>query len=737
MKRLMLALIAVIAAPAGAQTVRVTSGEHDGFTRLVADFGRPVDWEFGRDVDGYLLRTQDGNVSFDLTNAFALIGKSRLAALEAPSSGGGLKIGMACACHAIPFEFRPGTIVIDLKDGPPPKDSVFEAELRQTQMPQSAQENEPSSPVAPAPYDWTRDALTSMRTNRLPADRRNPQPPPAKDQVLDERFTLPPPDPGLQPLRDNLVEQLAIGASQGVIEFNSDLPQSPLSDAEYPSAQIRIGAAQTKVSAPQKSVPEDLGSQGAICIDDAMLDLASWGDDTVALTTQISDLRTTLSREFDTVDPETLAKSVKLLLYLGFGAEARQEIQAFDLRSGDRDVLRALSFLLDDDTQGAPMFRGQAACGGPAALWAFLSDDTLKKGDPVNEKAIRLAFSSLPMHLRKLLGPRLADRFLEFGNTSAARALNDAIGRAQGEPDNRVALMQAELELGLGAAEGAETLATAVLADPGQEQQQALISLTASRVAQGLPVSQDVVIALETHLSESAGTASELRLKEALMLAQAASGDFPAAFKSLPDFPERTDVVWGLLTNLAPDEEFLATAVLDPAAAHPDLKPETVQAISKRLAELGLGRTAARWLADVQAPDAQLASAIALQNRDVQAALSMVAAENDESSAETRLRAFELAGDFAKVASLHAASGNVAAETVALAKLQDWQALATKDEGVWQVLAAELTAAAPGADPAAAGDLARGHALIDAAIGTRAGVETLLSQVPLPAPVSE
>lgn len=729
MKWLMLVLLAAFAAPAAAQTVRVTSGEHEGFTRLVADFGRPVDWQLGRDADGYRLRVQDRKATFDLTEAFALIGKSRLASLDASAAGGDLKIGMACACHAIPFEFRPGVVVIDLKDGPPPKDSFFEAELLSDDASETVDNTATPPPSGTATYDWTRVTLDSMRNVPSPAV------PEQVETVPADKFALQPPDPGLQPLRDNLVQQLAIGASQGMIEFNDELPKQTLNDAEYPSAQIRVGPAPTKVGTAPKTVPDDLGSQGAICIDDAMLDLTSWGDETIPPMTQVSELRASLSREFDIADTETLTKSVRLLLFLGFGAEARQEIAAFDLQSDDAEILRALSFLVDDDPQGSQLFRGQAACGGRAALWAFLSDDTLHKGDTVNDGAIRLAFSALPMHLRKLLGPRLADRFLEFGNTSAARALNDAIGRAQGDPDNKVSLMEAELELGLGSAQDAETLVTEVLADPGQEQQQALISLTASRVAQGLPIESDVVTALETYVSESKGTDMEVRLREALMLAQAASGDFSSAFNALADFPERTDLVWGLLTKLASDEVFLTEAVLEAEAPHPKLRKETVEAIAGRLAEHGLGPAAARWLADVQAPDPHLASEIALQNRDARGALSAVGPGEDEISTQTRLRALDMLGDYAQLATLHAANGNAAAATVSLAKVQDWQGLAKKEEGAWQTLAAELTAPPEVTDPTATGDLVRGRALIDAAEGTRAEIEALLLQVQLPAPV--
>lgn len=129
MIRWFLALCLLFATPAVSAPVVVKSGEHDGFTRLVMDYGHPIVWQMGRTEDGYELRIADESPGYDLTEAFKLIGKSRLAAIWADPTSGDLRLGIACACHAIPFEFRPGIVVIDLSDGPPPKGSSFELSL--------------------------------------------------------------------------------------------------------------------------------------------------------------------------------------------------------------------------------------------------------------------------------------------------------------------------------------------------------------------------------------------------------------------------------------------------------------------------------------------------------------------------------------------------------------------------------------------------------------------------------
>ncbi len=50
---LLVLLWCVLPSLAQAAPVVVKSGEHDGFTRLVMDFGKPVDWTVGRSLDGW------------------------------------------------------------------------------------------------------------------------------------------------------------------------------------------------------------------------------------------------------------------------------------------------------------------------------------------------------------------------------------------------------------------------------------------------------------------------------------------------------------------------------------------------------------------------------------------------------------------------------------------------------------------------------------------------------------
>lgn len=729
------ALFAVLAMPALAQTGRVTSGEHEGFTRVVIDFGHAVDWQFGRSEDGYTLHQPEPQMAYDLTDAFDLIGKSRLAAIETVAETGELRIGLACACHAIPFEFRPGIVVIDLKDGPPPANSAFENQLAASASPAAINTPPETTPTPRAPgennaaaaFDWTNDALKAIQEQGgKPAAPTEPMPDTA----------LLPPDPGLQPLRDTLLHQLARGATQGVVEM-ADIPaDSTLPETDFPATQIRIGEAANKVSDKLGSPERDIGATGTTCVKEALLDIASWGDDARPVSDQIAETRRNLSGEFDRANPEGVEKAIKLYLYLGFGAEARQLAGAFDTPSEGAALWQALGFLMDDQPDPGHVFAGQSACDGPAALWSFLADATLVKGDPVNEGAIRLAFSALPLHLRQLLGLKLSERFLAIGNENAARALSDSISRAGGGTGHEAKLIEAELNLHRGDADLAENLANEVLQDPGQDRLQALIAQVEARVAQKRPIAVDTVLALDAFLSGIEGTAEEGHLRETLMLAQASSGDFASAFQALPDFPGQRATLWDLLSTLASDEVFLTHAVLDRAAPPPQVPDDIASAIARRLAGMALGPPAQQWLNTVEHPDPLLAAEIALLTHDAPAALKRLPQSDEDAVLAMRLKTLEALGDFDLQAALVEKSGDFPSAAVARAKAGDWEGLAKAESGPWQAVAAEIrpisSPKAENADPKQNGALGQGHTLIEAGQKTRATIATLLAQVPRP-----
>ncbi len=712
-----------LAAPAFAAPVTVTSGEHDGFTRLVFDFGAPVDWQVGRTLDGYALQLRGAKhpQPYDLTKVFTLIGKGRLAAIWADPVTSQMNIGIACACHAIPFEFRPGILVIDLRDGAPPKGSSFELAMDGSAPPVLDAKPAPRPRARPQnfgqSYDWTRRALATM----------NAKPISVQPQTTDFG------DPTLRSLRDSLLYQLSRGAAQGVVDLalpdrasNNQMP-----DPNPAAARIALG--ELPGIALHAGPPGDqiIAAQGQTCPTSESLDLSTWGTD-APIAQQMSDPMVGLIQEFDRPDPAVVARAVRFNLFLGFGIESRQLMRAFPVDLPDRALLSSLGYIFDQDHDPDPAFRDLAACGSAAALWAVLSDPAPPAGDAVNINAVLRAFSALPAHLRRHLGPGLAQRFLALNDEKTAMTIRNAVLRAPGQAGPQVSLMEAEIEMSLGDPAAAETHLQPLLADPGPKSPAALVALIEARIAQNLPVAPDLVTALESVLGEQSGT-DQRATRRALLLAQAASGDFDSAFNGLATSPEVGPDLWRILSKIGSDQAVLVHAVLQTDEKIPTVEPDTSSALATRLLGLGFADQALWWLGGGANHDGLLLAQIHLARQDGQAALAALATLPEDTAAPLRAAALHSMGNEIAAAQAYADLGETAFQRRATAHARDWPLTAQLSPDDWGAVIEKLnpTAGATDTQPQIA-SLARGRQIAENAAQTRAEVDALLAKISAP-----
>ena len=176
-----------VAVPALAETVVLQSGDHPTFTRIALPMASPAQWRFGRIEGGYGLDLARQDISIDMSRVFGRIARNRLTGLELRTNGADLSFRTNCKCHAVVWEFRPNILIVDIVDGAPKDDSVFEARLASvTRFPAAGpSEPEPLGPrvaltdsgftaTAQLPYYW-RDTLSSRpspQTEPEPTDQR-------------------------------------------------------------------------------------------------------------------------------------------------------------------------------------------------------------------------------------------------------------------------------------------------------------------------------------------------------------------------------------------------------------------------------------------------------------------------------------------------------------------------------------------------------------------------------------
>ena len=721
------------ASAARAEVVRVTSGEHADFTRIVIEYPAEVDWQVGRTADGYELRLPDAAPRYDLTRVFDLIGKDRLAAIWADPESGALHFGIGCPCFAMPFELRPGTIVVDIRNGVAPKGSSFEEPLDGGTAPDLAAKptvrpvGRPDPAGPPPVYDWTAALLEG------PQDHPGPAEPPLDLALAPSEAVR----ADLEPLRQSLIEQLSRGATDGIVDMAPPSKGAEGAASEgNPSVDIRLGDAPNLALRQKGEGVAPLSAEGAECIADERLDLAAWVEET-AFAEQIGPALSDLVGEFDKPDPEAVKRATRFYLALGFGAEARSILRAFPTEQEDARIWQSMARILDDEPDPDPVFAGMAACETAAALWAILADPSVLSVGQVEKSAILHAFSALPIHLRHQLGPTLVDRFLAMKDFATATALRDSVLRGTSEPGPEIELMEAAIEKASGSKAASAERLEKLTAQPGPATADALVALIIQRAEQGQDVSLDQVRAMEEYAKERENSEDHDKFHLALTLAYGASGDFEQAFAHLPDTPDAAPVLWQILASAGADSALLDHATLAAKEDPPPAARAAAALIAQRLVTLGLADQAARWLDQTHEPPGLLAAKVALGQGDPQRALELLGDAQSPSADDVRISAFHLMGDEQAVADLYAAREMPAEAWSAVSRMRDWQRLASEGPEVWKAAASQLEVEGAAPTDPEMGPLERDRNLVEHSTATRDAITALLDAVKSPAAVTQ
>jgi hypothetical protein len=704
-------LLLATALPVVAEPARVLSGEHGDFTRLVIELPAPGGWTLGRTPEGYAFSTAGtGQPGYDLNRVWQRIDRSRVSSLVPDPASGVLMLSLGCDCHVFPFEYQPGIVVLDIKPGPAPEASAFEAAFAPSLPPQNEE-------TTGRTYDWLNEAGTV------------PTRPVASFPLPLATGTI-----SLEPLRDELLEQIAQGAARGIVDM--ELPgkakEVPAVDRTTPWSNIRIGEEPGLIVTEPNALTTE-PRPDSTCAAPELLELGTWSDDRPAHELLV-EARGGLFGEFDAPNEEAVLQSVRQLLYLGFGAEALQtaNILGPEAASDRLPLYRSMARLVDGERDPQTPFAAMLHCDGPAALWAALAVDPLPAGPAANRDEIVRAFQALPPHLRRHLGPGLADKFLALDDAEAARMVRDAMQRAPDADPAAVALLDAKAELHDGDADAALAHAEAAVALDG-EQAENLIALVETHFQKLQPLDPGVAEALSAMQGENEGTELGQAIEHAIVLALALSDQTDAAFAAGSQSIGAEADLWRVVQARAVDDDFLRHAVLAKDAPLPAVDTDVRLATAQRLLALGFADGAMDWLGAVSATDApevRLLAAKAESARGNAPVASTLLTDLQGAEAEVlRARVLEQMGDLKSASAALATAGDTEAAMRRGLWDGDWAALDPNAPTTW-LQAAEFAKPIP-AD-AATGPLDRGSKSIDASLASRNAIEALLNSVPSP-----
>lgn len=569
-----------------AEDLKLRSGEHPEFSRLVLPLPPSTKWNLGRSEAGYALRIVLPGVALDTSRVFDLIPRTRIKGLRTGESSDILYIDLSCSCHAVATQQPGGQLIIDVADGPPQKTSKFELPLDavgHTATPDvqvSARplphptRGAPKSDVALAATILFKPIVSSDGTQsirwELPSvttiDR------PESSHGLDGRVTERPkialmprsaeipvttiaepvghpelPGPHVKVTEAELLRQLSRAAAQGLVRVDPlKRPARPRSEpATAAGADPHLEAHEEEASSPSRpaihvetsmdqAVPaesqeQSLTPDGDICIPDDDVALSTWGSDDPA-DQQIANARANLLGEFDRPDAGKVEILVRLYLFLGMGAEARFAQQAFNVGVKDASLLADIGRILDDEPVSPfSELHRMRECNSAVALWAFLAAPTSDDVRFTPVAPVVRGFLSLPPHLRLTLGPRISSRLIDVGAFDGADTIANTLSRQAGDTDRAARMIDARLDIHMGQTARAEANLAKIPANNDELSASAIELAARTRLARGEKLEPKLVDTIASLAFEHQANPDGGRLAGLEVIARASSGDFKGA----------------------------------------------------------------------------------------------------------------------------------------------------------------------------------------------------------------
>lgn len=764
MRRLfVLLLLLCIPATVFAQRVTVRSGEHADFSRLAFEFSGQVKWEMGRVEHGYEIRLQGVTAEIDISDVFRRIPHDRIKSLSVSRGNTRIALDLGCECHADAFEFRSGLLVVDVKDGQPLAASRFEKVfvLDELAADQYAGFEAPKESL-PKPTEPTGDRPAVVLPLSPPKARI-----PTNPQVglfgvnSEERMQMP--IKQVSQMQSKILQQIGRAASQGLLDANiSDPTRADPSDQVV--GETVVQALPSPIAEPhinihiESSIDREFESflrqnqmtdSGDKCLPEALFNVSEWGDEK-SVFTGISEQRRKISGEFDKIDLLAVQGLVKAYIYVGFGAEASRVISSFDVMLEEENTLKVMAEIVDGKIPDyhAELSK-QLGCDSASAMWAALSAPSLSKQGQINTVSILGTFSGLPVHLRRLLGPRLAQKFIKSGDIETARAIRNAIARAPGEAGAEFHLLDAQLDIERGMKDSAEQkLEDIIVSDQGAVPR-ALIELLEVRLQKGEEIGPQVLATAESYIFEQQDTKIAADLKKLIALSLGQVGDFLAALDVLYELEayEKLDKqqiakTWEkVIENLASQapEAMLLQFVFSAQdkLARQDVSRQTRRKLALRLLNEGWPVKAEMMLAAPLSPTADdriiLARAGALKGQ-TDRVLKMLENVAGAEAAKVRALAYESSGEYLAAAQEYRRLKDGENQKSATWRAEDWEQLAVIGSEVDQTAAKVMLSQNQFEDEAAltvGGTIAYNRYLLTKSEQERQSIKQLLEEYPV------
>lgn len=675
---LLCVVLCLFSAPASAQNILVTTGEHASFTRLVLQSARPIAWQLHPRSEGNEIRTlsiAESEADIDISRAFHRIPRSRLANLIRTQAG--LELHLNCDCPINAWTEREGLVVLDIG----------------TPQPMATAPDSPTGPTTGIilPLRFTQSDLARSAGVALArtwsADADNPGI--ADTSVGQGPIPSPIAETERQAIMQQLTAQVAGALTQGILDPSHENPAHlemiRLSNGDASTAippNLRIMSVLDRPDDEPSLLPDD---QPNACAAAAALDFvvtSAPGNFNIALAAG-------LSRWFGEFDqPEQAATEELVTLYLqhGFGAEARALIENAVNPIPGRDLLLGFADTLEGRQSNSRLrLAEQHGCGGAAAMLAALAGAPSPR---IRARAgdIASTFAQAPGVLRTGLGGALIRILVESDALDAGRVVADTLRRTPHARSADLQMADAMLDRARGEAVQAGARLTH---DAGDDVDSVLLRLQIA-LETGAFVPESVLLNAEaiasTHRSTTQGKdllAAVIRLRiaagtaiDALALVDRLRGWERESTQGRARIEDLGDMLWFGLALQASDPGLLELLLNRTDWRDPSFSVETRTALAERLLGFGLTEAAEALLSAPRAEaDRHLLARLHLDREEPDLALAVLGDDQSDSAESLRAHALHARGESQASSRLFAGLGafDAAARTAVLGR--DWAML--------------------------------------------------------------
>ncbi len=542
MRPLLGTLLALTLTPALAQEGGpIRTGEHPDFTRVVLTVEPRTEWALETAPGRATLFFPRRQIDFGTEGVFARIPRTRITGIasEVTPSGTRVEVDVNCDCRISASFVGARFLALDVTDRTAPVAAA--SSLAPPDAPPEASAEPPETPdAAIARRAREADAVASAEQvlleqlshaadqglvavdpgTALPTPTSGPDP-------LPEVAALPEPEP--EPAPEPVPVEPPAARPQPRPALALPEPADPTSLAELALIQqieaITVfdrDSAALRAVKPPRPVPET-------CVPDDRLAVGDWTNGR-PLHAQTPEILGRIMGEFDRPDPRAVRDLARLYIRFGFGAEARNLLDAFDVAFEDRELLADLARTVEGrpvSTDGP--LAGDVPCDGAHGLWLALGGTAPVYQDPENFATVQEAFAAMPADLRGLLAPQLVTRLLEAGHPAEARLVEVTAARPGTAPSADLRLAEAQLLAAEGYLLEATTALTVLAESSAHNALDALAVLARLAIDNNFRLPDRLLTDLRGAVQQQRGSDREPLLRGLLVETLARRGDLAAA----------------------------------------------------------------------------------------------------------------------------------------------------------------------------------------------------------------